>query len=102
MANDCDVQSADNLLWSVMSTYVYRFVGLETLPGRLTDFDLQQFFQLGNGDVEAIRQRFRSDRRVAGALQLLFLRACGAPWTALPCCRATCCGTWPKRCRHRH
>lgn len=55
----------------------HRFVGLETLPGRLTDFDLQQFFQLGTGDVEAVRQRFRSDRRVAGALQLLFLRACG-------------------------
>jgi len=79
VANDGDVQSADSLLWSVMSTYVYRFVGLETLPGRLTDFDLQQFFQLGTGDVEAIRQRFRSDRRVAGALQLLFLRACGRP-----------------------
>ena len=27
-----------------MSTYVYRFVGLETLPARLTDFDLQHFF----------------------------------------------------------
>jgi hypothetical protein len=62
-----------------MSTYVYRFVGLEALPGRLTDFDLQQFFELGTGDVEAIRQRFRSDRRVAVALQLLFLRACGRP-----------------------
>ena len=62
-----------------MSTYVYRFVGLETLPARLTDFDLQHFFQLGDGDVQAIRQRFRSDRRVAGALQLLFLRACGRP-----------------------
>ena len=61
-----------------MSTYVYRF-GVETLPGRLTDFDLQQFFQLGTGDIEAIRQRFRSDRRVAGALQMLFLRACGRP-----------------------
>jgi hypothetical protein len=46
-ANDGDVQSADSLNWSVMSTYVYRFVGLEALPGRLTDFDLQQFFQLG-------------------------------------------------------
>ena len=44
---------------SVMSNYVYRFVGLETLPGRLTEFDLQQFFQLGTGDVEAIRQRRR-------------------------------------------
>jgi hypothetical protein len=60
-----------------MSTYVYRFVGLEVLPGRLTHFDIQQFFELGTGDVDAIRQRFRSDRRVAVALQLLFLRACG-------------------------
>jgi len=78
-ANDGDVHRADSLFWSVMSTYVYRFVGLETLPDHLTDFDLQQFFRLGTGDVEAIRQRFRSDRRVAGALQLLFLRACGRP-----------------------
>ena len=36
---------------SVMSTYVYRFVGLETLPGRLTEFDLQQFFELGTGEI---------------------------------------------------
>jgi len=62
-----------------MSTYMYRFVGLEVLPVRLTAFDLQYFFRLADGDVEAIRQRFRSDRRVAGALQLLFLRACGRP-----------------------
>ncbi|MEJ8852263.1 DUF4158 domain-containing protein [Variovorax rhizosphaerae] len=62
-----------------MSTYVYRFVGLEALPGRLTDFDLQQFFQLGSHDVEAIRLRFRSDRQVAAMVQLLFLRACGRP-----------------------
>ncbi|MDM0109851.1 Tn3 family transposase [Variovorax sp. J22R24] len=62
-----------------MSTYVYRFVGLENLPARLTDFDLRHFFELGDGDVQAIRERFRSDRRVSGALQLLFLRACGRP-----------------------
>jgi hypothetical protein len=41
VATGADVQSADSLNWSVMSTYVYRFVGRETLPGRLTDFDLQ-------------------------------------------------------------
>ena len=83
----CDVQSPNGLDWSVMSTYVYRFVGLENLPTRLTDFDLRHFFELGDGDVQAIRQRFRSDRRVAGALQLLFLRACGRPmdrFTLLP------------------
>jgi hypothetical protein len=32
VANDGDVQSTDSLAWSVMSTYVYRFVGLETCP----------------------------------------------------------------------
>jgi TnpA family transposase len=62
-----------------MSTYAYRFVGLENLPNRLTDFDLAQFFQLTEADVLAIRERFRSSNRVAGALQLLFLRACGRP-----------------------
>lgn len=62
-----------------MSTYMYHFGGLEALPVRLTDFDSECFFRLGDDDVEAIRQRFRSDRRAAGALQLLFLRACGRP-----------------------
>ncbi|CAN7752460.1 Tn3 family transposase [Variovorax sp. LjRoot84] len=62
-----------------MSTYAYRFVGLESLPNRLTDFDLQQFFQLSAADLDAIRERFRSAHRVAGALQLLFLRASGRP-----------------------
>ncbi|WP_422823041.1 hypothetical protein [Variovorax humicola] len=66
---------------------MYRFVGLEALPAHLTDFDFQYFFRLGVGDVEAIRQRFRSDRRVAGAIKLLSLRACGRPmdrFTLLP------------------
>jgi class 3 adenylate cyclase len=43
--------------------------------------------ELGTGDVEAIRQWFRSDRRVAAAVQLLFLRSCGRPmdrFSALP------------------
>jgi TnpA family transposase len=62
-----------------MSTYAYRFVGLESLPNRLTDFDLQQFFQLSASDLEAIRRRFRSAHRVARALQVLFLRASGRP-----------------------
>ncbi|CAN7741673.1 hypothetical protein [Variovorax sp. LjRoot178] len=47
MAADCDVQAADSLSVGHV-TYVYRFVGPEALPGRLTDFDLQQFFQLGH------------------------------------------------------
>jgi hypothetical protein len=59
-AGGCHVQSLDSLDLPVLSTYVYRFVGLEALPARLTDFDLQHFFQLGDGDVLSIRQRFRS------------------------------------------
>ena len=66
-----------------MSTSAYRLVGLESLPGRLTDFDLQHFFPLSTVDVDALRERFRSDRRVAAALQLLFLRACGRPMKRL-------------------
>ncbi|RZL93180.1 MAG: hypothetical protein EOP82_08155 [Variovorax sp.] len=102
VANDADVQSADSLLWSIMSTYVYRFVGLETLPARLTDFDLQQFFQLGTGDVEAIRQRFNGSDPTAGSQARCSCCSCAfaaARWTSAPCCRATS-GTWPKRCKH--
>lgn len=62
-----------------MSTYAYRFVGQESLPARLPDFDLEQFFQLTEADIAAVTDRFRADRRVAGALQLLFLRAMGRP-----------------------
>ncbi|QNK67157.1 Tn3 family transposase [Variovorax sp. PAMC26660] len=70
-----------------MSTYAYRFVGRESLPSRLTEFDLEQFFQLTVEDVEAIRERFRVPHRGAAALQLLFLRASGRPldrFAALP------------------
>ena len=62
-----------------MSSYAYRFVGQESLPSRLPDFDLEQFFQLTEVDVAAVTDRFRADRRVAGALQLFFLRAMGRP-----------------------
>lgn len=62
-----------------MSTYAYRFVGMQDLPSRLTDFDLQQFFRFSTIDLQAIGERFRTAHRVAGALQLLFLRACGRP-----------------------
>ena len=58
-----------------MPTYVYRFVDLETLPGRLSDVTCNR--ASSTGDVKAIRQRLRSDRRAAAALQMLFLRACG-------------------------
>ena len=54
-----------------------RFVGLEKLPSRLSKFDAEAFFSLTTEDVAAIKARFRSDRHVGVALQLVFLRASG-------------------------
>jgi hypothetical protein len=62
-----------------MSSFAYRFVGCAALPSPLSDFDVEQFFCLGAAGVHAVEQRFRSDRRLAGALQLLILRAAVRP-----------------------
>jgi TnpA family transposase len=62
-----------------MSAFAYRYVGREALPARLTEFDLQQFFQLTSADIVAIEARFRADNRAAVALQLVCLRALGRP-----------------------
>ena len=37
-----------------MSTYALRFVGQEGLSNRLSDFDLNQFFQLTEADIKAV------------------------------------------------
>ena len=61
-------------------TFVQRFIGAETLPSRMSEFDVQQFFSLSKDDISAVCERFRDDRRrVAAAIQLLFLRASGRP-----------------------
>ena len=39
---------------SAMSTYALRFVGQEGLSNRLSDFDLNQFFQLTEADIKAV------------------------------------------------
>ncbi len=62
-----------------MSTFSYRFVGHESLPPRLTEFDRELFFSLTAEDIPAVRERFRATHRVAAALQVLFLRAMGRP-----------------------
>ena len=62
-----------------MSTYQRRFVGVEQLPRHLSEFDVEQFFRLLPADIIAIRDRFRADRRLGPALQLVFLRAAGRP-----------------------
>ena len=60
-----------------MSTYHRRFVGVTQLPRLLSDFDVEHFFRLLPDDVTAIRERFRADRRLGPALQLVVLRATG-------------------------
>jgi TnpA family transposase len=60
-------------------SFAQRFIGAETLPARMSEFDVQQFFRLSKDDISAICERFRDDRRVAAAIQLLFLRASGRP-----------------------
>ena len=60
-------------------SFVKRFIGAENLPTRLSEFDLQQSFCLSADDIDAVAGRFRHDRRVAAAIQMLFLRASGRP-----------------------
>jgi len=64
-----------------------RFIGAEHLRRHLSDFDVDLFFRLLPDDVVAICARFRADRRLGPAPQLLFLRASCRPldrFAALP------------------
>ena len=60
-------------------SFAKRFIGAENLPTRLSEFDVQQSFCLSTDDIAAVAERFRHDRRVAAAIQMLFLRASGRP-----------------------
>ena len=60
-------------------TFAHRYVGADSLPARLSEFDLQQYFTLTKADISALCERFRADRRVAAAILLLHLRATGRP-----------------------
>lgn len=70
-----------------MASYEFRYVGADSLPSRLSEFDVQQYFRLSQLDVAALNERFRADRRAGAAVLLLFMRASGRPldrFTALP------------------
>ena len=70
-----------------MPGFALRFVGQETLPSRLSEFDHEQFFELSSADVTAIREEFRSDHRLPAALMPLFMRLASRPldgFTVLP------------------
>lgn len=41
-----------------MTTFRQRFVGATELPKTLTEFDVEQSFQLSRDDLDAIRKRF--------------------------------------------
>lgn len=60
-----------------MAGFHLRFVGSKELPKSLSDFDVEQSFKLSSGDTAAIRERFRTDRRLGAAVQLVVLRATG-------------------------
>ncbi len=62
-----------------MSGFQYRFVGADSLPSKLSEFDLNYYFQLTDEDVAALSTRFRTDRRSIAAIQMLFFRATGSP-----------------------
>jgi len=48
-----------------MFSYAHRFVGIESLPARLSEFDVLQSFQLTVADISAINERFRSELSAA-------------------------------------
>lgn len=60
-----------------MTTFRQRFVGARELPKTLSDFDVEQSFQLSKADIEAIRKRFRTAGRLGAAVQLVALRTTG-------------------------
>jgi hypothetical protein len=63
----------------VTVSFAKRFIGAENLPTRLSEFDVQQSSCLSADEIIAVAERFRHDRRVAAAIQMLFLRASGRP-----------------------
>lgn len=63
----------------VTLSFAKRFIGAENLPTRLPEFDVQLSFCMSADDVAAVAGRFHHDRRVAAAIQMLFLRASGRP-----------------------
>jgi len=55
-----------------MSSYDFRYIGVDSLPSRLSEFDLRHYFQLSRADISALTERFRADHRASAAILLLF------------------------------
>nr|WP_311530198.1 Tn3 family transposase [uncultured Ralstonia sp.] len=55
----------------------FRYVGKDSLPTRLSEFDVEHYFALTASDVAVITQKFRRASHPGVAIQLVFLRASG-------------------------
>ncbi|MCK4140392.1 Tn3 family transposase [Ralstonia pseudosolanacearum] len=55
----------------------FRYVGKDSLPTRLSEFDVEHYFAVTASDIAAINQKFRRAGRPGAAIQLVFLRASG-------------------------
>ena len=51
-----------------MPSMEFRYVGQDRLPARLSDFDVECYFALTAGDIAAVNERFRRDRRAGVAI----------------------------------
>ncbi|WP_367395129.1 Tn3 family transposase [Cupriavidus sp. Agwp_2] len=60
-----------------MPGFGFRYVGKDSLPSRLSEFDVEYYFALTGSDIAAINQKFRRAGRAGAAVQLAFLRASG-------------------------
>ncbi|MDM0053525.1 hypothetical protein [Variovorax sp. J22R115] len=50
------IPAEDPAVW-----FAQRFIGAETLPSRMSELDVHQFFSLSKDDVSAVCERFRDD-----------------------------------------
>lgn len=53
----------------------FRYVGIDRLPARMSEFDVERYFALTDSDMAEVNERFRRDWRAGAAIQLVFLRA---------------------------
>lgn len=66
-----------------VSSYLSRYIGVEQLPRKLTEFDIEVYFSLPEATIEALRKRYvagrigSADRLVGLAVQLIYLRTTG-------------------------
>nr|WP_257993276.1 Tn3 family transposase [Cupriavidus pauculus] len=55
----------------------FGYVGIDRLPARMSEFEVERYFALADRDMVEVNERFRRDRRAGAAIQLVFLRASG-------------------------